>query len=72
MFLSSQLPKRSLTSRIASRHIAAIVLEAVYGHRITSLDDQYVTLMFRAMEATTATGVAGTTPADVLPIRKLQ
>ena len=72
MFLSSRLPKRSLTSRIASRHVAAIVLEAVYGHRITSLDDQYVTLMFRAMEATTATGVAGTTPADILPICKLQ
>ena len=54
------------------RHIAAIIVEAVYGHRITSLDDEYVTLMFRAMEATTATGAAGATPADILPIRKFQ
>ena len=28
----------------------------IYGHRITSLDDEYMTLMFRAMEATTAIG----------------
>ena len=52
------------------RYIAAIILESIYGHRITSLDDEYVTLMYRAMEATTATGAAGATPADILPFRE--
>lgn len=55
-----------------SRHISAMVLESIYGHRITSLEDEYVTLMSRAMQATVAMGVAGATPPDVLPIREFQ
>ncbi|KAH9929336.1 cytochrome P450 [Fomitopsis serialis] len=50
------------------RHVAALVLESVYGHRITSLEDEYVTLMDNAMDATTATGVAGGTAVDIFPI----
>ncbi|TFY68455.1 hypothetical protein EVJ58_g999 [Rhodofomes roseus] len=52
------------------RFLAALVLESVYGHRITSLDDEYVTLMDSAMEATTTTGAAGGTLVDMLPFLK--
>ncbi|KZT69372.1 cytochrome P450 [Daedalea quercina L-15889] len=52
------------------RFVAGLVVESVYGHRITSLEDQYVTLMDEAMEATTATGAAGGTLVDMVPILK--
>ncbi|KAH9834572.1 cytochrome P450 monooxygenase [Rhodofomes roseus] len=52
------------------RFLAALVLESVYGHRITSLDDEYVTMMDSAMEATTTTGAAGGTLVDMLPFLK--
>lgn len=54
------------------RHVSAMVLESIYGHRITSLEDEYVTLMSRAMQAITATGAVGMTLADMLPIRKFE
>ena len=44
-----------------------MIVEAVYGHRITSLEDPYVTLMDRAMEATTAGTVSGSI-LDILPV----
>ncbi|TFY68456.1 hypothetical protein EVJ58_g998 [Rhodofomes roseus] len=37
------------------RFAAALILESVFGHRITSLEDEYITLMDRAMDATNAT-----------------
>lgn len=52
------------------RYLAALIVESVYGHRITSLDDPYVTLMEHAAEATSATGTMGGTPADMFPLRE--
>ncbi|KAH9929346.1 cytochrome P450 [Fomitopsis serialis] len=53
------------------RYLAGLVLESVYGHRITSLEDEYVTLMDNAMEATTTTtGAAGGALVDIIPILK--
>ena len=53
-----------------TRYLAALIVESVYGHRITSLDDPYVTLMEHAAEATSATGTMGGTPADMFPFRE--
>ncbi|KZT68558.1 cytochrome P450 [Daedalea quercina L-15889] len=52
------------------RFLAALVVEAVYGHQITSLEDKYINLMDRAMEGTVATGEAGATLIDILPFLK--
>ncbi|EPS94406.1 hypothetical protein FOMPIDRAFT_62440 [Fomitopsis schrenkii] len=49
------------------RYLAALIVESLYGHRITSLDDPCMMLMDSAAEATTATGTTGGTLADMLP-----
>ena len=49
-------------------YTVALILESVYGHRVTSLDDEYVTMMDRAMEATSASGPAGGGLADYFPL----
>ena len=53
----------------ASRYLAALIVESLYGHKITSLDDPCMMLMDRAAEATTATGTTGGTLVDMLPLR---
>ncbi|KAI0724642.1 cytochrome P450 [Fomitopsis betulina] len=50
------------------RFVAALILESVYGHHITSLDDKYVMMIDRAAEESTKTGPAGGTPVDFMPI----
>lgn len=44
-------------------------MESVYGHRVTSLQDQFILLIDRVMEAIVATGPAGGTFVDFLPLR---
>lgn len=56
----------------ADRFTVALILESVYGHRVTSLDDDYVKIIERAMEATSASGPAGGSIADFLPFCKEQ
>lgn len=51
----------------AIRLVSALVLESVYGHRIASLDDPFVTMMDEAMEATTASATVGGSLVDLLP-----
>ncbi|EPS99958.1 hypothetical protein FOMPIDRAFT_1123474 [Fomitopsis schrenkii] len=53
-----------------NRFTVALILESVYGHRVTSLDDKYVAMMDRAMQATNACGPAGGGLADYLPFLK--
>ena len=53
------------------RLVSAVIVEAVYGHRIMSLEDPYVTLMDRAMEATTARTVSGSI-LDIFPVCEYQ
>lgn len=72
--------KRSVLARLetydsqgltpARRYLAALIVESLYGHRITSLDDPCMTLMDSAAEATTATGTTGGTLVDMLPLRE--
>lgn len=47
-----------------------MIIEAVYGHTVMSLDDEYVIMMEQAMEANNATGPAGGGLADIFPFRK--
>ncbi|EPT00020.1 hypothetical protein FOMPIDRAFT_91063 [Fomitopsis schrenkii] len=49
------------------RYVSALVLESVYGYRITSLEDPYVTMMDEAMEVTNTSAEAGSSLVDVLP-----
>ena len=51
-----------------ARYLASLILESVYGHRITSLDDEYITLVERAAEGTVATGSAGGAMVDFFPL----
>ena len=44
-----------------------MIVEAVYGHRITSLEDRYVTMMDHAMEATTK-GTSSGSVLDIFPV----
>ncbi|EPT00008.1 hypothetical protein FOMPIDRAFT_1123534 [Fomitopsis schrenkii] len=52
------------------RYLASLILESVYGHRVTSLDDVYIMLMDSAMEGTAATGSAGGAMVDFFPLLK--
>ncbi|EPS99982.1 hypothetical protein FOMPIDRAFT_1123320 [Fomitopsis schrenkii] len=51
------------------RLVSAVVVDAVYGHRITSLEDPYVMMIDRAMEASTAGTVSGSI-LDIFPVLK--
>ncbi|KAH9929319.1 cytochrome P450 [Fomitopsis serialis] len=72
IFLSSliQTPKDFTMhiTRYVTMFTVALILGSVYGHRITSLEDEYVTLMDRGMEATSATGPAGGGMVDYFPL----
>ncbi|KAH9911170.1 cytochrome P450 [Fomitopsis serialis] len=69
-FLSNLMHTPADFTMHITRYTAALILESVYGHRITSLDDEYVTLMDHAMDATNATGPAGSGIADIFPLLK--
>lgn len=43
-------------------------MESVYGYGIVSLEDEFILLIDRAMEALVATGPAGGTLVDFLPL----
>lgn len=45
-------------------------MESVYGHRVASMDDAYITLVDRAMEGTAAMGSAGGAMVDFFPFRE--
>lgn len=47
-----------------------MIIEAVYGHTVTSLDDEYVVIMEKAMKANNSIGPAGGGPADIFPFRE--
>ena len=49
--------------------VILLVVESVYGHRVLALDDEYVTMLDRAMLATNASGPAGGSLADFLLLR---
>ncbi|TFY68462.1 hypothetical protein EVJ58_g1002 [Rhodofomes roseus] len=53
-----------------TRFTATLILETVYGHRIKSLEDSYVLLMDRGVQATSATGPAGGGIMDFFPLLK--
>ncbi|KAH9929334.1 cytochrome P450 [Fomitopsis serialis] len=53
-----------------TRYTVALIVESVYGHRITSLEDEYVTLVDRSNQATSATGPAGGGMVDHFPLLK--
>lgn len=55
-----------------SRYLAALIVESLYGRRVTSLDDPCMVLMDTAAEATTATGTTGGTLVDMLPLSEYQ
>ncbi|KAI0724643.1 cytochrome P450 monooxygenase, partial [Fomitopsis betulina] len=52
------------------RYMAALIMESVYGHRIVSLDDPYIDLIDRAMEAQTSTQLTGSILVDFFPFLK--
>lgn len=56
---------------LVGRLVSGVVVEAVYGHRISSLKDPYVMMMDRAMEATTAGTVSGSI-LDIVPVCEYQ
>ena len=50
--------------------VILLVVESVYGRdRVLALDDEYVTMLDRAMLATNASGPAGGSVADFLLLR---
>ncbi|KAI0724641.1 cytochrome P450 [Fomitopsis betulina] len=51
------------------RFVSAVIVDAVYGHRITSLEDPYVMMMDRATEASTAGTMSGSV-LDIFPFLK--
>ncbi|KAH9929386.1 cytochrome P450 [Fomitopsis serialis] len=53
-----------------SRYITALIMDSVYGHKVTSSDDPYIHIIDRAMELTTAMGPSGGTTVDFFPIVK--
>ncbi|TFY68441.1 hypothetical protein EVJ58_g1010 [Rhodofomes roseus] len=53
-----------------TRFTVALIIETVYGHRVASLDHEYVMLMDRGMEAMNATGPAGGGIMDFFPLLK--
>ena len=58
-------------SLILLSYMSALIMESVYGHKVTSLEDEYIALIDSAMDATTATGPAGGAMVDFFPLRKL-
>ena len=52
-----------------ARYMAALIMESVYGHRIVSLDDEYIDLIDRAMEAQGSTQFTGSILVDFFPSR---
>ena len=47
--------------------MAALIMESVYGHRIVSLDDPYIDLIDRAMDAQNSTQFTGSILVDFFP-----
>lgn len=58
--------RRPITDE-CERYMAALIMESVYGHRIVSLDDPYIDLIDRAMEAQTSTQLTGSILVDFFP-----
>ena len=50
-------------------YVSALIMESVYGHRVTSLEDEFILLIDRVMAAIVATGSAGGTMVDFFPLR---
>lgn len=63
-FASSRYHIGALTRE--RRFVSAVIVDAVYGHRITSLEDPYVMMMDRATEASTAGTMSGSV-LDIFP-----
>ncbi|PCH39553.1 cytochrome P450 [Wolfiporia cocos MD-104 SS10] len=49
------------------RYTGAILMEITYGHRVTSLDDHYVSVAERTLDGVVSYGPPGTTVLDFLP-----
>lgn len=49
------------------RAVAASVVMAAYGHKVTSNDDPYIHLVEKASRMTAASGSPGATPVDFFP-----
>ncbi|KAK7679980.1 hypothetical protein QCA50_016926 [Cerrena zonata] len=65
----------SLTPHAWSSHFtrfsASLIMEIVYGHRVTSDDDEFVVIAERAGHETVTAGSPGSTLVDFFPILKL-
>lgn len=48
--------------------MTALIMESVYGHWITSLDDPYIAMIDREMDGVSSTGPAGSTMVDFFPL----
>ena len=55
---------------VCDRAVAASVVMAAYGHKVTSNDDPYIHLVEKASRMTAASGSPGATPVDFVPARK--
>jgi hypothetical protein len=53
------------------RYITCLLLDLVYGHRVSSTDDKYVRMSEAAVTGTAEAGTPGSQVVDLFPARKL-
>ncbi|PCH43251.1 cytochrome P450 [Wolfiporia cocos MD-104 SS10] len=70
VLLSLLLSKPESFLQHLKRYSAALIMETVYGHTVTSDNDEYVAVIEEAMKGTVESGTAGATPVDFFPILK--
>jgi len=49
------------------RYTASLILKLAYGHRVTSMDDEYVQVSETAVTRTIESGSPGSMPVDIFP-----
>ena len=52
------------TELTRTSYLASLIMESIYGHRVTSLDDEYILIADHTMEGTVETGSAGRAMVD--------